>query len=61
MDVLKRFRMMKCKSTPTPIAIGTKLNKDDVGPNVNPTLFNRLVGSVMYLIVTRLDIMCFKC
>ena len=56
-DFLKRFRMENCKPVPTPVAIGTKLSKDDEGSDVNPTLFKRLVGSPMYLTTTRLDIM----
>lgn len=49
MDLLKRFMMINCKPTPTPIAIGTNLNKEDVGPNVDPTLSKKLIGSLMYL------------
>jgi len=57
MDVLKRFKMMNCKPTLTPIAIGTKLSKEDVGSNVDLTLFKRLVGRLMYLTVARSGIM----
>jgi hypothetical protein len=57
MDVLKRFMMMNCKPTPTPIAIGTKLDNYDIAPNVDPTLFKRLVGNLMYLSTTRSNIM----
>ena len=55
--LLKIFRMENCKLVPTPVAIGTKLSKDDEGSYVNPTLFKILVGSFMYLTATRLDIM----
>ena len=41
----------------TPIAIGTKLSKEDKGPTVNPSLYKKLVGSLMYLIATRPNIM----
>ena len=51
--VLKRFRMMNCKPIVTPIAIGTKLSKDDDGSKVDPMLYKRLVGSLMYLTITR--------
>ena len=56
-DLLKRFRMENCKPIPIPATIGTKLSKDDEGLDVNPTLFKRLVGSLMYLTTTRPDIM----
>jgi hypothetical protein len=56
-EVLKRFRMLNCKTTPTPVATGTKLSKEDCSPNVDPTLYKRLVGSLMYLTATRPDIM----
>ena len=56
-DVLKRFRMMNCKPAITPIATGTKLSKEDDGSKVDPTLYKRLVGSIMYLTATRSDIM----
>eukprot|EP00253_Pinus_taeda_P015979 PITA_15979 len=54
-DLLKR--MENCKLVPTPVATGTKLSKDEEGSNVNPTLFKRLVGNLMYLTSTRTDIM----
>lgn len=56
-DILKRFRMGNYKRVVTLIAIGTKLNKDDHGSDIDPTLFKQLVGSLMYLTATRPDIM----
>ena len=56
-DVLKRFRMSNCKPGVTPIATGTKLSKDDDASKVDPTLYKRLVGSLVYLTATRPDIM----
>ena len=49
--------MSNCKTTPTPVITSLKLSKDDDGSTIDPTLFKRLVGSLMYLIVTRPDIM----
>ena len=56
-DVLKRFRMLNCKPAVTPITTGTKLSKEDDGSKVDPTMYKRLVGSLMYLTATRPDIM----
>ena len=56
-DLLKRFRMENWKHVPTPTATCTKLNKDDERWDVNPTLFKRLVGNLMYITATRPDIM----
>ena len=44
--------MEKCKPTNTPIATGTKLSKEDKGPIIDPSLYKKLVGSLMYLIDT---------
>ena len=49
--------MENCKHVPTPVATGAKLSKDDEGSDVNPTLFKRLVGNLMYITATRSDIM----
>ena len=54
---MKRFRMDNFKRVPIAVATSTKLSKDDEAPYVNPTLFKRLVGSLMYLTTTRPDIM----
>ena len=55
-DVLRRFNMMNFNPAPTLVLTGTKLSKNDFGPYVDSTLFKKLVGSLMYLIATRLDI-----
>ena len=55
-DILQRFRMDKCKPTETPIALGTKLTKNDNGPIVNDTLCKRMVGTLMYLTAIRHDL-----
>jgi hypothetical protein len=48
--------MEKCKLADTPIALGTKLSKEDLGSIISSTLYKQLVGSLMYLTTTRLDI-----
>ncbi|XP_059073348.1 secreted RxLR effector protein 161-like [Cryptomeria japonica] len=49
--------MTNVNPTPTPIALGLKLSKDDKSPSIDATSFKRLVGSLMYLTATRSDIM----
>jgi hypothetical protein len=56
-EILKRFNMMNSKETPTCVIMGLKLSKEDKWSKVDPTLFKRLVGSLMYLTTTRPDIM----
>jgi hypothetical protein len=55
--MLKIFRMKKFKEPLTLVAIGTKLSREEKGENVYPTSFKRLVGTLIYLTTTRLDIM----
>lgn len=56
-DILKRFRMENGKPVVTPIAIDTKLSKDDHGSDIDPTLFKKKFGSLMYLTTARPNIM----
>ena len=49
--------MSNCKTAPTPVITGLKLSKDDEGSTVDPVLFKRIVGILMYLTATRPDIM----
>jgi hypothetical protein len=56
-DVLERFRMEKSNSVKNPIVPGVRLMKDEEGSKVNATMYKQLVGSLMYLIATRLDLM----
>ena len=56
-DILQIFGMDKCKPAETVIAIGTKLSKNGDGPRVKSTHFKIIVGSLMYLIATRPELM----
>ena len=55
--VLKRLNMSNYKTATTPVITCLKLSKDDDGSTVYPTMLKRLVGSLMYLTKTRLDVM----
>jgi len=56
-DILERFRMEKSTSVKNPIVPGVRLMKDEEGSKVNATMYKQLVGSLMYLTVTRPDLM----
>ena len=56
-DILDRFLMKDCNPVSTPTKFGLKLNKDHEGKKVDSTLYKQIVGSLMYLTATRLDIM----
>ena len=49
--------MSNCQTTPTPVITGLKPRKHDDGSTVDPTLFKRIIGRLMYLTSTRPDIM----
>jgi hypothetical protein len=56
-EVLARFEMENNNSVKNPIVPGTKLSKDEGGTKVDATLFKQMVGSLMYLTITRPDLM----
>ena len=57
-EILKKFGMMDCKSITTPMTINLKLLSDKSSDFVDPTMYRQLIGSLMYVVNTRLDI-CF--
>jgi len=57
LEVLKRFGMEDCNSVHNPIIPGFKILKDERGVQVDETYFKQVVGSLIYLTATRLDLM----
>ena len=59
-DILRRFEMRDCKSMSTPMTMNLKKLSDVVAHSdlVDPMVYRQLVGSLMYLVNTKLDI-CF--
>ena len=56
-QILERFKMQNNKVAPTPTVVGLKLSKEDSSKRVDPTLYKCMIGSLMYLIATQLDMM----
>ena len=57
-EILKRFGMMDCKAMTTPMASKLKVLSDASSEVVDATMYRNIIGSLMYLMNTRLDI-CF--
>jgi hypothetical protein len=55
-DLLERFHMTDCKSTPTPFLSGVKLEDGRETLLVDNTLYRQLVGSLLYLTNSRQDL-----
>jgi hypothetical protein len=56
-EMLKRFQMEYSKPMSTPMVIGCKLRKDDVSPDVYQSSYRSMIGSLLYIIASRPDIM----
>ena len=56
LDLLTRFHMSDCKVASTPFLLGVKLEAKCSTPLVDATLYRQLVGSLIHLIHTCLDI-----
>ena len=52
-DVLEKFEMQDVKSSPTPLASTTTLMLHDGTPTNNATQYQRIIGALQYLTLTR--------
>jgi len=48
--------MLDCNVVKNPMVPGTRLSIDKEGEKIEETLFKQLVGSLMYLTITRPDL-----
>ena len=54
--MIKKFGMDDCAPINTPLTTSCKLNKEDESPLVDSTPYNSMIGSILYLTASRLDI-----
>lgn len=55
-DLLKKIGMLNCKPTVTPIDTNVKLSLDVGRELEDPTMYRKIVGSLIYLTLTRPDL-----
>ncbi|GJT62077.1 retrovirus-related pol polyprotein from transposon TNT 1-94 [Tanacetum coccineum] len=60
-EILKKFRLEDSKPMKTPMSMETKLTKDEESESVDNTKYRGMIGSLLYLTVSRPDIMFSVC
>ena len=60
-ELIKRFGLEGAKTSKTPMATTTKLDKDEQGTCVDIKLYRSMIGSLLYLTASRPDIMFCVC
>ncbi|XP_068486956.1 secreted RxLR effector protein 161-like [Phaseolus vulgaris] len=60
-EIIKKFEMEKCKEATTLMSTSCYMDADAAGTVVNQTKYRGLIGSLLYLIASRLDIMFVVC
>ena len=56
-EMLRKFKMEESKHVSTPMATGCKLRKDDESLEVDHTMYRSMIGSLLYLTATILNVM----
>jgi len=60
-ELLKNFKLEDCKVMNTPMHPTCTLNKEDTGSKVDQKLYRGMIGSLLYLTTSRLDISFSVC
>jgi hypothetical protein len=60
-DLMKKFKMAELKPVSTPMGMATTLDLDENGEAVDQREYRSMIGSLLYLTVTRSDIQFFMC
>ena len=58
-EMLKKFKMEDCRLVSTPMITGCKLSKDDESPEAKHTMYRSMIGILLYVTASRLDVMQF--
>nr|GFB92792.1 uncharacterized mitochondrial protein AtMg00810-like [Tanacetum cinerariifolium] len=61
LEIIKKYGMESCDPIGTPMEIKNKLNLDQNGTPVDATKYRSMIGSLMYLTSSRLDIVHATC
>jgi hypothetical protein len=56
-EMLKKFQMEDSSHVSTPMVVGCKLSKDDISPDVDQRTCQSIIGNLMYITTSHLDIM----
>ena len=60
-DLIKKFGMEDATPVSTPMSTSIKLDSDEKGKSVDIKLYRSMIGSLLYLTTSRLDIMFSVC
>ena len=60
-ELIKKFGMEKCKEASTPMATSIYLDLDEKGKLVDESRYRGMIGSLLYITASRLDIMLSVC
>ncbi|GJW43992.1 hypothetical protein Tco_0072791 [Tanacetum coccineum] len=60
-EILKKFGLEDSKPMKTPMSLDTKLTKDEECESIDSTKYRGMIGSLLYLMASRLDIMFSVC
>ena len=60
-NLLKRFNIKETKTMKTPMTSSIKLDKDEKGKSIDLTMYRCMIGSFLYMIDNRLNIMYSVC
>lgn len=60
-EILKKFDMENCKDISTPMGLGSYVDQDKSGAPIDITKYQGMIGSLLYLIASRPDIMFLYC